>query len=126
MPINFRALVAKLNGTSRNALEGAAGLCLSRTHYDIEIEHVLLKLLDAPGCDFLWIARHFGVDTSRLTTELMRSLDRFKSGNGRTPGVSPSVLTMLREAWTFGSLEYNAAAVRTGFLIVALAETEEL
>jgi type VI secretion system protein VasG len=33
---------------------------------------------------------------------------------------------MLREAWTFGSLEYNAATVRTGFMIVALVEVEEL
>ncbi len=126
MATNLRALVGKLNSTSRNVFEAAAGLCLTRTHYDIEIEHVLLKLLDTPACDFGFIARHFEVDTSRLAAELARSLDKLKTGNARTPAMSPSVLTMLREAWTLGSLEYEAAAVRTGYLVLALAEVPEL
>ena len=44
MPVNLRSLIGKLNDTTRNALEAAAGLCLSRTHYDVEVEHYLLKL----------------------------------------------------------------------------------
>ncbi len=28
------------------------GLCLSRTHYDVEIEHYLMKLLDSSDGDF--------------------------------------------------------------------------
>jgi ATP-dependent Clp protease ATP-binding subunit ClpA len=40
-----------LNSTTRNALEAAAGLCLSRTHYDVEIEHYLIKLLDSSAAD---------------------------------------------------------------------------
>ena len=34
MNINLKALIGKLNDTTRGALEGAAGLCLARTHYD--------------------------------------------------------------------------------------------
>jgi hypothetical protein len=56
MATNLRALVGKLNATSRNVLEAAAGLCLSRTHYDIEIEHVLLKLAGHAGMRF-WFHR---------------------------------------------------------------------
>ncbi len=126
MATNLRALIGKLNGTSRNALEGAAGLCLSRTHYDIEVEHFLMKLLDATGSDFGQIAKHFELDKSRLATELTRSLDKLKTGNARTPAISPSVLKMLREGWTFGSLEFGATLVRTGYAIVALTETEDL
>ena len=44
MNVNLKSLIGKLNDTCRSALEGAAGLCLSRTHYDVEIEHLLLKL----------------------------------------------------------------------------------
>ena len=105
MAVNLRALIGKLNDTSRNALEGAAGLCLSRTHYDIEIEHFLMKLLDATGSDFTFIAKQFGIDKSRFAAELTRSLDKLKSGNARTPAISPTVLQMVREAWTVGSLE---------------------
>lgn len=126
MAVNLRALIGKLDPTSRNALEGAAGLCLSRTHYDVEIEHFLMKLLDAPGSDFAAIIKHFGIDKSRLAAELTRSLDRLKSGNARNPTISPSVLKMLQEGWTVGSLEYGAASIRSGFAILALASVDEL
>jgi type VI secretion system protein VasG len=41
MNINLKGLIGKLDDTCRRALEGAAGLCLSRTHYDVDIEHLL-------------------------------------------------------------------------------------
>lgn len=64
MGLNLKALIGKLDHSARSALEGAAGLCLSRTHYDIEIEHYLSKLLDSTEDDFAKIAQHFGVDRS--------------------------------------------------------------
>ena len=126
MGLNLKALIAKLNDPARAALEGAAGLCLSRTHYDIEIEHFLTKLLDSTSGDFAAIIEHFEIDKSRLTAELARSLDKLKSGNARTPAISPTVLKMLTTAWTIGSIDFNAGQVRTGFTILALASDEEL
>jgi type VI secretion system protein VasG len=126
MGLNLKALIGKLNDPSRAALEAAAGLCLSRTHYDIEIEHYLTKLLDASSGDFAAILKHFEVDKSRLTAELARSMDKLKSGNARTPAISPTVLKMLTTAWTIGSIDFNAGQVRTGFTILALASDEDL
>jgi type VI secretion system protein VasG len=126
MGLNLKALIAKLNDPSRAALEGAAGLCLSRTHYDIEVEHYLTKLLDSSSGDFAAIIKHFEIDKSRLTAELARSMDKLKSGNARTPAISPTVLKMLTTAWTIGSIDFNAGQVRTGFTILALASDEEL
>ena len=126
MALNLKSLIGKLNDLTRNALESAAGLCLSRTHYDIEVEHYLLKLLDQAEGDFARITRHFGVDKSRLSTELNWSLDKLKTGNARTPALSPSVVKMMTEAWTIGSIDYNAGQVRTGFTILALTTNDEL
>jgi len=126
MGINLKALIAKLNDAARGALEGAAGLCLSRTHYDIEVEHFLTKLLDSSSGDFAAIIKHFEIDKSRLTGELARSMDKLKSGNARTPAISPTVMKMLTTAWTIGSIDFNAGQVRTGFAILALASDEEL
>ena len=47
--MELKSLIGKVNETTRGALEAAAGLCLSRTNYDIEIEHYLLKLMDIHG-----------------------------------------------------------------------------
>ena len=126
MGLNLRSLIAKLNDSARLALEASAGFCLSRTHYDVEIEHYLMKLLDSSDGDFAFILKQFGVDKSRLAAELTRSLDKLKSGNARTPALSPSLLKMFTEAWTIGSIDFSAPRVRTGFTILALVTDEEL
>jgi type VI secretion system protein VasG len=126
MRLNDRSLIGKLNDSARRALESALGLSLSRTHYDVEIEHYLMKLLDSSDGDFAFIARHFGIDKSRLAAELTRSLDKLKTGNARTPAVSPTVRDMMVKAWTLGSIDYGAGKVRTGFTVLALVHDEEL
>jgi type VI secretion system protein VasG len=124
--MNLKSLIGKLNDSTRGALEAAAGLCLARTHYDIEVEHYLTKLLDSTDNDAAAIFKHFEIDTSRLSGELARALDKLKTGNARTPALSPTLMKMLIEAWTVGSIDYNAAQVRTGFTILALATNDEL
>ena len=126
MAVNLRALIGKLNDTTRNALEAAAGLCVSRTHYDVEVEHYLMKLLDSSSTDLSAILKHFEVDKSRLSAELTRSLDKLKTGNARNPALSPTLRNMLAEAWTLGSIDYGAGQVRSGFTILALASDEDL
>ena len=59
MNVDLRSLIGKLNRETRNAVESAAGLCLSRTHYDVEIEHFLIKLLDATDTDVAFVLRHY-------------------------------------------------------------------
>jgi type VI secretion system protein VasG len=126
MDVNLKSLIGKLNQSTRRALEGAAGLCVSRTHYDVEVEHYLLKLLEAPGGDFDLIAQRFGVDRSRLETELGESLDVLKTGNARTPAFSPGLAKTLAEAWKIGSLDYGLGEIRSGATILALVSDPEL
>jgi len=126
MSTNLKALVDKLNDSTRKAIEAAAGLCLARTHYDIEIEHYLLKALDGSDNDIAAILKHFGVDRSRLTKELERSLDSLKSGNARSPAFSPALVKMLSEAWTVATIDFNAGNIRTGFTLLALLGHDEL
>jgi len=126
MTTNLKALIGKLDDATRKALEAAAGLCVARTHYDIEIEHYLLKALDATDNDLAAILKHFGIDRSRLTKELERSLDSLKTGNARSPAFSPTVVEMLSEAWTVASIDFNAGQIRTGFTLLALLGNEEL
>ena len=126
MNVNLKSLVGKLNHSTRGALEGAAGLCVSRTHYDVEVEHYLMKLLDDNGGDFDRILHRFNIDRSRLTADLTRSLDALKSGNARTPAFSPSLAKMLTEAWKIGSIDYGLAEIRSAVTILALVGDADL
>jgi type VI secretion system protein VasG len=126
MHVNLRSLIGKLNPKTRNAVEAAAGLCLSRTHYDVEIEHFLLKLMDATDGDLAAILKHYEINRSRFAAELTESLDRLKTGNARTPSLSPSLIRMLTDAWTLGSVEYDSGQIRSGYAVLALTANEEL
>jgi type VI secretion system protein VasG len=126
MNVNLRSLISKLNSQARGAVEAAAGLCLGRTHYDVEIEHFLLKLLDVPDSDLTFILKHYGIDRSRFARDLTASIDRLKTGNARTPSLSPSLVRMMTAAWTVGSVDFGAGKIRSGHAILALAMDEEL
>ncbi|HXQ74631.1 MAG TPA: type VI secretion system ATPase TssH [Pyrinomonadaceae bacterium] len=126
MAVNLKSLIGTLNQTCRGVLEGAAGLCLSRTNYDIEPEHFLLKVIEAPDTDFGHILRHYEVDASRLNKDITRALDRLKTGNARTPGLSPHLPRWVQEAWLLASIDFGATRVRSGHMLVALLSADDL
>ena len=124
--VDLQRLVLRLNPVCRRALEAAAGLALSRTHHDVEIEHWLLKLLDSPDTDLAAILRHCEVDAGRLAADLNRVLDKLKTGNARAPSLDPGLVSLAREAWVLASLQYGEATLRSGHLLAALLSDETL
>jgi type VI secretion system protein VasG len=125
MNVNLKSLVGRLNDTCRGALESAAGLCLSRTNYDIEIEHILAKLLEQDDTDLHKICRHHEVNIDRLTKDVSTALDRLKTGNTRTPGLSDRLPRWFQNAWLLASVDFGAARVRSGHLILALLSNDD-
>jgi type VI secretion system protein VasG len=124
--MNLRSLIGKLNGTCKSALEDAAGLCLSRTHYDVEIEHLLKKLLGADGTDLQRVIKHYGINRASFERDLDRSLDALKTGNARTPALSPHLVDLLQNAWLQASIEFSAGKVRSGHVLLALIGDPDL
>lgn len=105
--VNLKSLFAKLNETSRTATESAAALCLSEHHYDVEVEHLLLQLLDNSDSDLAPILRHYEVVAERLQAQLVTAPGTFKKGNTRTPALSPHITRMIEQAWLLASIEYG-------------------
>lgn len=123
---NVKSLIGKLNETCRRALESAAGLCLSQTHYEVDIEHFLIKLLEMPDTDIQKILRHFEINETRLVNELTRTMEGFKRGNARTPALSPRVPQMVQDAWLIASIDLKAPVVRSGHIILSLMSVDEM
>ena len=97
MSYNMRALIGKLNPTARSVMEGATGLCVSRTHYSVEFHHYLAKLMETDNTDATRIFRHYGVDTSKFTREIQVALDKMKRGNTGGPALSETIMELLKE-----------------------------
>jgi len=124
--IDLKQLVGRLNDVCRRALEAAAGMTLSRTHYNVEIEHWLLTLADRADGDITAILRHYEIDQGRFVTDLNRALEKLKSGNSRAPSLAPDIVELGKQAWLLASLEQGAARIRSGHLLWALLADETL
>ncbi len=123
---NLKNLVTRLDATCKSAIEGAAGLCLSRTHYEVEIEHLLTKLLEANNTDLHSILRQYEINESRVAGDLNKALNALKTGNTRTPVLSPHLPKLIESAWLLASVDYNASRIRSGHLLIALLSDYEL
>ncbi|MBI5657738.1 MAG: type VI secretion system ATPase TssH, partial [Geobacter sp.] len=122
---NIKSLIGKLNETCRKALESAAGLCLSQTHYEVDIEHFLIKLLEMPDTDVQKILRHFEINESKLIKDLTGTIESFKRGNARTPALSPHIPDMAQDAWLLASVDYRMPVIRSGHIMLALMSGDE-
>lgn len=124
--IELKPLIGRLNDVCRRALESAAGLTAMRTHYNVEIEHVLMGLLDRTDTEFVAILKQWAVDAARLSADINRALDRMKMGNARAPALSPDIIDMVKNAWLLASVEHGANRVRSGHLLWALLSDDML
>lgn len=124
--IDLKALVGKLNDPTRAALEGAAGLCLSRTHYNVEIEHWLIKLLETSDNDISAILKKYEINSGRLLQQLNSELDRIRAGNTRAPALSPNIVDLAKNAWLLASVEFGHSVATSAHVLGALLLDENL
>jgi type VI secretion system protein VasG len=119
MGLDLRSLIGKLDDTTRRALEAAAGLAVSRTHYEVEIEHWLAKLVEAGESDVPRILRHFGMDPDRFLAALNRALDAYKTGSGGRPMLAEAIQDLAVSGWVWSSVHFGLSKVRSGALLLA-------
>ena len=124
--IELKPLIGRLNDVCRRALDAAAGATALRTHYNVEIEHFLIGLLERSDTDLTAILRRWEIEPGRLLADLNRSLDRMKTGNSRAPALSPDIVEMVKQAWLLASVEQGASRVRSGHLLWALLAEDML
>ena len=121
LELDIKGLVRRLNRYTKKSLESAAGLCISRGHYEVTAEHLLLQFLEDPEADVLKIFRHYGINPARLLAAVQHALDRLRGGNSGRPVFSPLLLEWIGDAWMMASVEHQDTAVRSGTLLLVLA-----
>ena len=119
--ISLTALVERLDPSCRNALVGATGECVTRTHYEVAIEHALLAMLESPDDELRTIVDAFETDWARLQLCLRRNLKARARGNTGRPVFSPFLVEWLMDAWLIGSIEHGRESIGAGALWAALA-----
>lgn len=122
---NPRLYFNKLSPLVLRELDAAARLCISRGHFEVEIEHLFATLLEQPNADLPMILRQYKIDPSTVRRELENALSRFKTGNGRPATLSTNIVALVQEAWGIASVECGVGQIRSGHLLAAcLSETK--
>ncbi|GAA5179134.1 type VI secretion system ATPase TssH [Niveibacterium umoris] len=126
MSTHLKVLIGKLNVTCRQAAERAAALCMSRGHYEVDIEHLFVALGEQVDSDFAVIAHRAGLSLQALLQDLEAELARLPSGNTRTPVFSERIPQLLEAAWLIASIDDAQARIRSAHLLHALLADHKL
>ena len=120
---DLKRLLGRLNGHLTRALEAAAGFAISRSHYEVTLEHVLAKLAEDETSDLPRILHHYEVDTARFWQLLQREIDAMRGGNSGRPALSVSLFEVLERAWIISSVEHDLTLIRSGALLEAALDS---
>ena len=120
------ALFGKLNPMAYKAIEGATVFCKLRGNPYVELVHWLHQLVQLQDSDMHRLFKHYGLDASRLASDLTTALDSLPRGATSISDFSPLIEDSVERGWVYGTLMYGEGAVRTGHLLFGAIKTATL
>jgi type VI secretion system protein VasG len=117
--LDLRKLFDRLSPFCRRALEAAAGQAVSRGHYEVTVEHLVLALVEEADHDVALIVAAAGADPAAVAQALRRAVEAMRTGNTGRPVFAPPLVSLLSDAWLVASVELGLARIRSGALLLA-------
>jgi type VI secretion system protein VasG len=121
-PRSLKLLVNQLDQFSRRALESAAFLAKSRTHYFLDLEHWLVRIFQAPGPELERVFKENKDIAESIASELSQALSSFQKGNPSIPQLSTGVIDLL----VASCVVEKSQVVRPCHLLLALITDAQL
>ncbi len=118
--VDTKSLILHLNDFCTHTLQAGAGLCVSRTHYEVSVEHFILKLLEDSRSDLSLILRQFDIETGSVQKKIEAALEEMKAGNSGKPVFSPRLLDLFQDAWVISSIDLDERRIRSGAVLLAI------
>jgi len=123
--IELQSLVTRLTPNLKASLEAAAGECVTRGHFAIELEHWFIQLLQNSNMGWQQALQQAGVAPQGLIEQLNNHLAGLARGNDASPSLSPALVELLKDAWMLGSLNHKQLAVNEFHLLMVLKQRIE-
>jgi type VI secretion system protein VasG len=117
--VDMKSLLGKLNDVCAQAMQDSAGLTVSRTHYEITVEHFFLKCLEIADSDLPLILDQLDINQAQFKTVLNEILEDLKTGNAGKPVFSPLLLELLQAGWLISSVDLGENRIRSGAVLLA-------
>jgi type VI secretion system protein VasG len=124
--IKRSTLFGKLNSFLYKSIEGATVFCKMRGNPYVELVHWINQILQAQDSDLHQVIRHYGLNSSKLASDLTNALDSLPRGATSISDFSPHLEQAVERAWVYGTLLFDTASIRSGILIYGILETPGL
>ncbi len=124
--ISRQALFGKLNPLLFKSLESATVFCKLRGNPYVELVHWLHQLLQETDSDLIRLLRHFAVDSDRLATDVLQSLDRLPRGATSISDFSAQIESSIERGWVYATLMYGESQIRSAYWLSGMLRTRVL
>ncbi|MCF3592848.1 type VI secretion system ATPase TssH [Rhodobacteraceae bacterium LMO-12] len=124
--VKRKELVGKLNPTCLKAFSAAAQAAKARGNPYVELVHFITALADAERSDFAILLESAGVERAQFDGELVRAIDALPHGAGSVEEFSDHIFRAIREAWSYGSLEFGEDQVRSAYILLGCLQVPVL
>ena len=124
--INRSVLFGKLNPIAYRSIESATVFCKLRGNPYVELVHWLHQIVQTADSDLHRVIQHFQIDISRLSADITMVLDKLPRGATSISDFAPQVEESIERGWVFATLQFGAAQIRTGHLLIAMIKAPNL
>ncbi|MFC6589352.1 type VI secretion system ATPase TssH [Sulfitobacter pacificus] len=124
--ITIEKYAGKMNRAGYDAFLQAMRHARSERNRSVELCHWLFYSLSNKDADLSVTLAELGFDRGRVLKDLDKAMSALDKNVTETPGISDFLSDALNHAWTYATLFFSEAQIRTGHVLVALLSDPHL
>lgn len=118
----LKQIVQKLTTESRASLDAAISMAISRTHHEVDIEHLLLSVITQNSSLMETLCLSAGLAPDALLGATQQTLNTLRSGNSRAPVFSAGLVDWLEKAWLHASIHWEQVSLTPSVLLASILD----
>lgn len=124
--ITIEKYAGKMNRTGYDAFLQGMRRARGEKNRNVEVAHWLFHVLANQNSDISVTLRELGLDRGRALKDMDQAMAALDKNVTESPGISEGLSATLNHAWTYATLFFGEAQIRTGHALVALLNDRNL
>ncbi|WP_298360874.1 type VI secretion system ATPase TssH [uncultured Litoreibacter sp.] len=124
--ISIEKFAGKMNRAGYDAFLQSMRYARGEGNRNVELAHWLFHAVSNQNADISVTLKELGIDRGAVLKSLDKAMAKLQKNVTETPGISESLSDTLNHAWTYASLFFNEAQIRTGHVLVAVLNDANL
>ena len=124
--ITIEKYAGKMNRAGYDAFISAMRQARSERNRYVDLAHWLFYAVSNQNADISITLKELGLDRGRVLKDLQDSMGALDRNVTETPGISEAMSSMLNNAWVYATLFFGEAQIRTGHILTALLNDQDL